>query len=73
MNVAHINLSHGNRASHQHLIDMVKKAREKAVTYTAILLDTGGPELRVQEMAKDIKICGVSLTSVKSPSSPNSK
>jgi pyruvate kinase len=56
MNVARINLSHGNRASHQHLIDIVKEARVKAGTDTAILLDTRGPEMRVQEMAKGIDL-----------------
>ena len=56
MNVARINLSHGNRASHQHLIDLVKEAREKAGTDTAILLDTRGPEMRVQEMANGIDL-----------------
>jgi len=56
MNVARINLSHGNRASHQYLIDMVKQARARAGTSTAILLDTRGPEMRVQEMAKAIEL-----------------
>jgi pyruvate kinase len=56
MNVARINLSHGNRESHQHLIDMVKEAREKAGADTAILLDTRGPEMRVQEMAIGIDL-----------------
>lgn len=56
MNVARINLSHGSRASHQHLIDLVKQAREKSGTDTAILLDTRGPEMRVQEMAEGINL-----------------
>ena len=56
MNVARINLSHGSRASHQHLIDLVKQAREKSGTDTAILLDTRGTEMRVQEMAEGINL-----------------
>ena len=56
MTVARINLSHGNRASHQRLIDLVKEAREKTGTDTAILLDTRGPEMRVQEMAQGIDL-----------------
>lgn len=56
MNVARINLSHGSRASHQHLIDLVKQAREQSGTDTAILLDTRGPEMRVQEMAEGINL-----------------
>lgn len=54
MNVARINLSHGNRESHLKLINMVKGARTKAGTDTAILLDTRGPEMRIQELEKDI-------------------
>lgn len=56
MNVARINLSHGNRESHQHLINLVKEAREKAGTDTAILLDTRGPEMRIQELAAGIEL-----------------
>lgn len=56
MNVARINLSHGNRASHQRLIDMVKEARQKAGADTAILLDTRGPEMRIQELAQGIDL-----------------
>lgn len=54
MNVARINLSHGSRESHLQLINMVKEARKIAGTDTAILLDTRGPEMRIQELDKDI-------------------
>ena len=50
MNVARINLSHGDRRNHEHLIDLVKKARRRAGTDTAILLDTRGPEIRVCDL-----------------------
>jgi len=56
MNVARINLSHGNRDSHLHLIELVKQARRQADTDTAILLDTRGPEMRVQEMEEGIDL-----------------
>lgn len=56
MNVVRINLSHGNRESHQHLIRLVKDARRKAGTDTAILLDTRGPEMRVQELASPLEL-----------------
>ncbi len=56
MNVARINLSHGNRKSHQNLIDLVKRARQQAGTDTAILLDTRGPEMRVQELSEGIDL-----------------
>ena len=47
MNVARINLSHGERDSHAEFIELVKQARHAAGTYSAILLDTRGPEIRV--------------------------
>jgi len=50
MNVARINLSHGDRESHQRLIKTVKEARRQTDTDTAILLDTRGPEMRIQEL-----------------------
>jgi len=56
MNVARINLSHGNRESHRQMIDLVKKARKITGTDTAILLDTRGPEIRLQEMEATIEL-----------------
>lgn len=56
MNVARINLSHGDRTSHQEMIDLVKKARKKLGTDTAILLDTRGPEIRVQQMEEPLHL-----------------
>lgn len=40
MNVARINISHGDRESHARFIDLVKQARRKTRTHTAILLIT---------------------------------
>lgn len=54
MNVARINLSHGNAESYQALIDNVKAAREQENTDTAILLDTRGPEIRVKGLGQPI-------------------
>ena len=63
MNVARINLSHGDRQAHEHLIDLVKKARRRAGTDTAILLDTRGPEIRVCDLAGDLElVAGEELT-----------
>ncbi len=56
MDVARINLSHGDRDSHLHLIQIVKAAREKIGTGTAILLDTRGPEIRIADLEKPIDI-----------------
>ncbi|MFV0438647.1 MAG: pyruvate kinase [Desulfopila sp.] len=58
MNVARINLSHGSRESHRQLIQLVKDARQQAGTDTAILLDTRGPEIRVQELEAAVELIG---------------
>lgn len=50
LDVARINLSHGDRESHTAAIKTVKKARERTGRKTAILLDTRGPEIRVGEL-----------------------
>ena len=49
MNVARINMSHGDYKSHQNIIDNVKKVRNTLKTSLAILVDTKGPELRIGE------------------------
>ena len=54
MNVARINLSHGDRASHARFIDLVKQARRAAGTCSAILLDTRGPEIRVDDLIQPL-------------------
>ncbi len=48
MNVARLNFSHGNLDEHQQKIDLVKKVREKLNLPVAIMLDTKGPEYRIQ-------------------------
>ena len=48
MNVARVNMSHGNHAEHAKRIAMVKQAREELNTAVAILLDTKGPEIRIR-------------------------
>ena len=50
MDVARINLSHGDREAHAEKIANVKRAREQAQRSTAVLLDTRGPEIRVGEL-----------------------
>ncbi len=50
LNVARINLSHGDRSSHKEAIAIVKEARKKVGVPTAILLDNRGPEIRVSEL-----------------------
>ncbi len=56
MNVTRINLSHGNRDSHAGFIELVKQARAITDTYTAILLDTRGPEIRVSDLKEPLTL-----------------
>ncbi|KAK4400438.1 Pyruvate kinase isozyme G, chloroplastic [Sesamum angolense] len=55
MNVARLNMSHGDHASHQTTIDLVKEynaqCQEKVV---AIMLDTKGPEVRSGDVPQPI-------------------
>ncbi|GAB4857797.1 hypothetical protein Ancab_015705 [Ancistrocladus abbreviatus] len=55
MNVAHLNMSHGDHASHRKTIDLVKKYnaqfKDKVV---AIMLDTKGPEVRSGDVPQPI-------------------
>ncbi|XP_071687035.1 pyruvate kinase isozyme G, chloroplastic-like [Rutidosis leptorrhynchoides] len=55
MNVARLNMSHGDHASHQKTIDLVKEYNaqfeEKVI---AIMLDTKGPEVRSGDVSKPI-------------------
>jgi pyruvate kinase len=63
MNVARINLSHGDRDSHARFIELVKQARRVTGTYSAILLDTRGPEIRVGDLKEPLElIAGETLT-----------
>lgn len=47
MNVARLNMSHGNLDSHQKTLDIIKKARTDLNVPCAIMVDTCGPELRI--------------------------
>lgn len=50
MDVARINMSHGDYEQHRQVINNVKKARKKLKKPLAIMLDTKGPEMRVGEL-----------------------
>lgn len=47
MNVARLNMSHGNHKSHHELIEIVKEVRKELNIPIAIMIDTKGPEIRV--------------------------
>lgn len=46
MNVARVNFSHGDYATHGQTIDTFRKVRDKLGIPAAVLLDTKGPEIR---------------------------
>lgn len=48
MNVARLNFSHNTYEDHQRRIDLIKKVREDLHLPIAIMLDTKGPEYRIQ-------------------------
>ena len=51
MNVARLNMSHGNLDSHQKTLNKVLQAREDLEIPCAIMVDTCGPELRIGTFA----------------------
>jgi len=51
MNVARINMSHGNPESHAHLIDNVREVAKRLGVYLPVLLDLSGPKMRIGALA----------------------
>ncbi|XVF50920.1 hypothetical protein PTKIN_Ptkin04bG0142400 [Pterospermum kingtungense] len=57
MNVARLNMSHGDHASHQKVIDLVKEYNAQSKDNTiAIMLDTKGPEVRSGDLPQPITL-----------------
>ncbi|XP_042481373.1 plastidial pyruvate kinase 2 isoform X2 [Macadamia integrifolia] len=57
MNVARMNMSHGDHASHQKVIDLVKEYNAQSKdNVIAIMLDTKGPEVRSGDLPKPIML-----------------
>ncbi|XP_073130377.1 plastidial pyruvate kinase 2 [Henckelia pumila] len=57
MNVARLNMSHGDHASHQKVIDLVKEYNaQKKDNVIAIMLDTKGPEVRSGDLPQPIEL-----------------
>ena len=56
MNVARLNFSHGNHASHGQAIQKIKGLNKKLNHPIAILLDTQGPEIRTGEIAGSLDL-----------------
>ncbi|KAL1550707.1 putative protein kinase [Salvia divinorum] len=57
MNVARLNMSHGDHASHQKVIDLVKEYNSQVKdNVIAIMLDTKGPEVRSGDLPQPINL-----------------
>ncbi len=56
MNVARLNMSHGDHESHAKIIQAIHSLNKKLNHPIAILLDTQGPEIRTGDMANDLHL-----------------
>ncbi|XP_044506250.1 plastidial pyruvate kinase 2-like [Mangifera indica] len=57
MNVARLNMSHGDHASHQEVIDLVKEYNAQSKdNVISIMLDTKGPEVRSGDLPQPINL-----------------
>ncbi|WOL09548.1 pyruvate kinase isozyme G, chloroplastic-like isoform X2 [Canna indica] len=57
MNVARLNMSHGDHESHQKIIDLVKEYNAQSKSHViSIMLDTKGPEVRSGDVAHPIML-----------------
>ena len=56
MNVARLNMSHGDHESHANIIQSIHKLNKKLNHPIAIMLDTQGPEIRTGDMVNDLHL-----------------
>jgi len=56
MNVARLNMSHGDHASHAKIIQAIQSLNKKLNHPIAVLLDTQGPEIRTGDMVNDLHL-----------------
>ncbi|MDG2502678.1 MAG: pyruvate kinase [Porticoccaceae bacterium] len=56
MNVARLNMSHGNHESHAKIIQAIQSLNKKLNHPIAVLLDTQGPEIRTGDMVNDLHL-----------------
>ncbi|MBQ3100577.1 MAG: pyruvate kinase [Clostridia bacterium] len=47
MNIARLNFSHGSHESHREYIETFRRVRDRLEYPAAVMLDTGGPEIRI--------------------------
>lgn len=56
MNVARLNMSHGDHASHRQVIDNLKHINRSLSQPVAILMDTQGPEIRTGDLGTELEL-----------------
>ncbi|MFT5482605.1 MAG: pyruvate kinase [Halieaceae bacterium] len=56
MNVARLNMSHGDHASHANVIKAIRTLNKKLKHPIAVLLDTQGPEIRTGDIANEFHL-----------------
>lgn len=56
MNIARINMSHGDQKAHEAVIKMIKSYNKTAAMPIAILLDTQGPEIRTGDLMENFTL-----------------
>jgi pyruvate kinase len=56
MNVARLNMSHGNHESHAKIIQAIQSLNKKLSHPIGVLLDTQGPEIRTGDMVNDLHL-----------------
>ena len=56
MNVARLNMSHGDHESHAKIIQAIQSLNKKLSHPIAVLIDTQGPEIRTGDMVNDLHL-----------------
>ncbi len=56
MNVARLNMSHGDHESHQQIIDHINTVNKELNNPVAILMDTQGPEIRTGDLSSELML-----------------
>jgi len=56
MNVARLNMSHGDHRSHTRVIAALRELNRHAANPVAVLVDTQGPEIRTGNLAEDLNL-----------------
>ena len=64
MNVARLNMSHGNHSSHALVIKQIRTLNKRLKHPIAIMIDTQGPEIRTGDQAEDLHLQSGDVISV---------